>query len=64
MSDLTIAAMSALWFGIQVLQGAFQLTQETAGEIAWWAHIAGFVVGFAIAGRLAKAPSPPAPWRT
>lgn len=55
---------TALWFGIQVLQGAFQLTQETAGGIAWWAHIGGFVAGFAIAGWLANAPRPPAPWRT
>ncbi len=61
---LSAVWFTALWFGIQVLQGAFQLTQETAGGIAWWAHIGGFVVGFAIAKRLAKTRAPSSPWST
>ncbi len=50
---LPTAWFTALWFGIQVLQGAFALTQGSEGAIAWWAHIGGFVVGLAVAKRLA-----------
>lgn len=55
---------TALWFGIQVLQGVFDLTREAEGGIAWWAHIGGFVVGLAIAKRLAGRSAPTGPWHT
>ncbi len=65
---------TALWFGIQVLQGAFDLARETAGGIAWWAHVGGFVAGFAVAKRLAgphgpggqgpPGQGPRGPWKT
>ncbi len=61
---LSAVAFTALWFGIQMLQGAFALTQDSAGGIAWWAHIAGFAAGLAIAGRLANSHGPPGPRRS
>ncbi len=40
------------WFVIQFLSGASTLAvsrSDSAGGVAWWAHIGGFVFGFAIA---------------
>jgi membrane associated rhomboid family serine protease len=39
-----------LWFFMQFLSGAASIatTQETAGGVAWWAHIGGFVSGLAL----------------
>jgi len=37
-----------LWFLIQVLQGTASLALPAAGEsVAWWAHVGGFLAGFA-----------------
>jgi membrane associated rhomboid family serine protease len=38
------------WFLQQFLSGALALTERTAqtGGVAWWAHIGGFVAGFAL----------------
>jgi membrane associated rhomboid family serine protease len=38
------------WFFMQFLSGAASIatTQETAGGVAWWAHIGGFVSGLAL----------------
>jgi len=50
-----------IWFGLQLVQGAFELTSPSmAGGVAWWAHIGGFAFGalFALA---AHAPGPPHP---
>jgi len=42
-------AYTAVWFGLQIFQGAGDLiTPETGGGIAWWAHIGGFVAGLAV----------------
>jgi membrane associated rhomboid family serine protease len=36
------------WFLIQVLQGTASLALPAAGEsVAWWAHVGGFLAGFA-----------------
>jgi membrane associated rhomboid family serine protease len=37
-----------LWFFIQVLQGAAELLMPSAGGVAWWAHVGGFVAGFVL----------------
>jgi membrane associated rhomboid family serine protease len=35
-----------IWFGLQLLQGTFELaTPSMAGGVAWWAHIGGFAFG-------------------
>lgn len=47
----TIPALvyAAVWFGIQVLQGAWEVMQPSmGGGIAWWAHIGGFIAGLAL----------------
>ncbi|MDK2792000.1 MAG: hypothetical protein PWQ25_863 [Deferribacteres bacterium] len=38
-----------LWFLMQFLNGSSQLMYSTAGGVAWWAHIGGFVAGIAYA---------------
>jgi membrane associated rhomboid family serine protease len=44
-----------MWFLIQLLQGAAELMMRSAGGIAWWAHVGGFVTG-AILGPLLRQP--------
>ncbi|MBC7195933.1 MAG: rhomboid family intramembrane serine protease, partial [Deferribacterales bacterium] len=34
-----------LWFFMQFVNGSSQLMFSTAGGVAWWAHIGGFVAG-------------------
>ena len=51
-----------VWFGLQTLQGFTALgLPETAGGVAFFAHIGGFVVGLVV-GRWLKPPDvePPA----
>lgn len=44
------------WFLQQFLSGAMSLTEKTAqtGGVAWWAHIGGFVAGFALVWLFAR----------
>lgn len=38
-----------VWFGIQVLQGAWEAMRPSmGGGIAWWAHIGGFIGGLVL----------------
>jgi len=47
------AVFAGLWFLMQVLQATTWLfLPSEAGSIAWWAHIGGFVGGFALASPL------------
>lgn len=39
-----------IWFVMQLFQG--MVISAEAGGVAWWAHIGGFVMGFAVAGFL------------
>ena len=52
---------AVVWFGIQVLQGAWEtLSPSMGGGIAWWAHIGGFVAGLVLLPIfLLFAPPPP-----
>jgi membrane associated rhomboid family serine protease len=40
-----------IWFVLQLIQGALAASGATTG-VAWWAHIGGFVLGFAVAAIL------------
>jgi membrane associated rhomboid family serine protease len=44
------------WFLMQLLQGAVELLAPSAGGVAWWAHVGGFVVG-AVLGPLLHQPA-------
>jgi membrane associated rhomboid family serine protease len=45
-----------LWFLIQLVQGAVALSLPAAGDdVAWWAHVGGFIAGFAL-GPLLRVP--------
>jgi len=43
-----------IWFLMQFFQGAFTITATEATGVAWWAHIGGFAVGFAVAWILGR----------
>ncbi|MEX2286930.1 MAG: rhomboid family intramembrane serine protease [Planctomycetaceae bacterium] len=44
-----------VWFLLQLFSGAMTLGAEQAAGVAWWAHIGGFAVGFAVAWLLGQA---------
>lgn len=69
--QIPAVAFAAIWFGMQLLQGAWEsLTPSMGGGIAWWAHIGGFVAGilllplFLLFSPRPKAPDvwQPGPW--
>jgi len=37
---------AVFWFMTQIIPGIFSLLIPTAGGIAWWAHIGGFIAGW------------------
>jgi membrane associated rhomboid family serine protease len=43
------------WFLLQILQGTVALLEPAQGDVAWWAHVGGFVVGLLI-GPLLRRP--------
>jgi membrane associated rhomboid family serine protease len=47
--EVPALAYVALWFGLQVFQGALQTIAPEAGGVAWWAHIGGFLAGVVLA---------------
>jgi membrane associated rhomboid family serine protease len=51
--ELPAVIFVGFWFFMQILQGGFELFLPSAGGgVAWWAHIGGFVAGFAFASLL------------
>ena len=67
-------AFAAIWFALQVLQGAQEILAPTmAGGIAWWAHVGGFLAGVGLilvlrpppgrGPRPPLQPPPPPGWR-
>jgi membrane associated rhomboid family serine protease len=44
------ALVLGMWFALQVLSGLPALGAPTAGGVAFWAHIGGFVAGLALVG--------------
>lgn len=61
--SIPAVVFAAVWFGIQLLQGAWDLATPSVGDgIAWWAHIGGFVSGLVLLPVfLLFAPAPPEP---
>lgn len=47
-----------LWFLLQLFSGMSTLGDQTAGGVAWWAHVGGFVAGMALAPLLCKCRRP------
>jgi membrane associated rhomboid family serine protease len=48
---------AGLWFLLQVVQGTADLMAPTiTGGVAWWAHIGGFVTGFALTPLMRQKP--------
>ena len=50
----------AIWFALQLLSAALQPT--AAGDIAWWAHVGGFIAGWLIALPVRRAQRRRGPW--
>ncbi|KAA0258433.1 rhomboid family intramembrane serine protease [Deferribacter autotrophicus] len=46
--DVPAVVFLGLWFFIQFLNSMVQSTLDSAGGVAWWAHISGFVTGVII----------------
>jgi len=49
--EVPAVVFAGLWFLMQVMQGAADLLMPSAGGVAWWAHIGGFIAGFVLAPR-------------
>src|SRR5690242_1891651 len=45
--SLPALVVLGLWFVVQFFSGALAIGAGVSGGVAWWAHIAGFVFGFA-----------------
>jgi membrane associated rhomboid family serine protease len=44
-----------LWFLLQILQSLIALLEpSTSGDVAWWAHVGGFVVGLTLGPLLVR----------
>ena len=43
--DVPALFVLGAWFLIQLIQGHDQLSLQTTGGVAWWAHVGGFLVG-------------------
>lgn len=54
--ELPAILFMGIWFVLQVLSGAASLVASAGGGIAWWAHIGGFLVGFALVKPLCSRP--------
>jgi membrane associated rhomboid family serine protease len=52
--EVPAVVFAALWFLMQVLQGAVALFMPAAGGVAWWAHVGGFVAGLLLAPPLRR----------
>ena len=44
--EVSALAFAMIWFAMQVIPGLMSLGYTASGEIAWWAHIGGFVAGW------------------
>lgn len=52
---LPAAFFLGFWFVLQFFQGSLALTSDQTTGVAWWAHIGGFAVGFAVIYGLRRA---------
>ncbi len=49
MARIPAVVFIGLWFLVQFLSGIGSLGVASAGGVAWWAHIGGFVAGLLFA---------------
>jgi membrane associated rhomboid family serine protease len=55
--EMYAAVFAAIWFFAQFLQGAADFFTPTAGaNVAWWAHVGGFLAGVVLSPLLAQPP--------
>jgi membrane associated rhomboid family serine protease len=48
--EIPAVVFAGFWFLMQVLQGTLALLMPSnIGDVAWWAHVGGFVVGLLLA---------------
>ena len=59
MVELPAVVILLYWFVIQFFSGAASIGAE-GGGVAWWAHVGGFVLGFALVKRFGGRPRRPA----
>jgi membrane associated rhomboid family serine protease len=50
--EVPAAVFAGLWFLMQVMQGTAELLMPSAGGVAWWAHIGGFIAGLVLGAPL------------
>jgi len=69
MTELPALVFLVFWFVLQFFQGTLSLGDTAAGGgVAWFAHVGGFIFGFAVAlvlklsGRVVPTPSRPQIW--
>ncbi len=57
--ELPALLVLGFWFFVQILNGtaAVAVSAQTAGEVAWWAHIGGFLAGMFLIGVFARRPT-------
>jgi membrane associated rhomboid family serine protease len=46
--EVPALAINGVWFLAQLIAGQASLRMATAGGVAWWVHVAGFIVGAAL----------------
>jgi len=62
--DLPALVVLGMWFVLQIIEGLVQLGPGMGMEVAWWAHVGGFLAGMVLMPILALgAPPPDADWR-
>jgi membrane associated rhomboid family serine protease len=55
--EIPAVVFTVLWFLMQMIQGTSALLMPSAGgEIAWWAHVGGFVTGLVLAPVIRQSP--------
>ncbi len=52
--DLPAVVFLGFWFVSQILSGVISFGADTAGGVAWWAHVGGFLTGMILCGILAR----------
>lgn len=63
--QLPALVFTAIWFLLQLVPGVAALSvTTTAGGIAWWAHIGGFITGLLIAMKTRPRARSHGPWST
>jgi len=52
--EIPAVVFLGIWFVLQMYSGLLSLETGTAGGVAWWAHVGGFVVGGTLVGFFKK----------